>query len=136
MAVDESILEKAREDYLSGKYDSIRATAAAHPVTYSTFLRYFNKRANEVSKPQPWNSHLSPEQDEALEEELRRLIRWNINPDLEFIRGLAQRILRQSFDLCTNPSAEPLTVGKCWAERWLKRHPDFESDWSKPREND
>jgi hypothetical protein len=38
MAVDESILEKAREDYLSGKYDLIQAIAAAHPVTYSTLL--------------------------------------------------------------------------------------------------
>jgi hypothetical protein len=132
MTVDESLLEKARADYLSGKYESIRATAAAHPVTYSTLLRYLDKCANELPKPRPWNLHLSPEQDLALQDELRRLIRWNINPDLEFIRGLAQRILRQSFDPRTNPNAEFPTVGKCWAERWLKRHPEFESDWSKP----
>jgi len=35
---------------------------------------------------------------------LRRLIRWNINPNLEFIRGLAQRLLRQSFDPSNNPT--------------------------------
>jgi len=94
MTVDESLLEKARADYLSGKYDSIRATAAAHPVTYSTLLWYLDKCANEVPKAQPWNSHLSSKQDKVLEDELRRLICWNINSNLKFIRSLAQHILR------------------------------------------
>ena len=133
--MDQSILEQARADYLAGKYKSIRATAAAHPVTYPTLLWYLNKCANEETKPPNYNLHLSPEQDLVLQDELRRLIRWNINPDLEFIRGLAQRILRQSFDPSTNPNAEPPRVGKRWAERWLKRHPEFESDWLKPQDN-
>jgi hypothetical protein len=65
---------------------------------------------------------------------LRRLIRWNVNPDLGFIRGLAQRLLHQSFDSSSNPNTEPPVVGKCWVQRWLKQHPAFETDWNKPQD--
>jgi hypothetical protein len=89
MTVDESLLEKARADYLVGKYRLIRATAAAHPVTYPTLFWYLDKCADETPKPQNHNLYLSPEQDLVLQDKLCRLICWNINPNLEFIRGLA-----------------------------------------------
>jgi hypothetical protein len=92
------------------------AIAAAHPVSYSTLLRYLDKCANEAPKPQPWNLHLCYRLSKlVLQEELRRLIHWNINPSLEFICGFTQHILRQSFDPSTNLDAEPLTMGKNWA---------------------
>jgi len=38
MAVDEKKLEQARQDYLAGKYESIRATAIAHELVHSTLI--------------------------------------------------------------------------------------------------
>lgn len=136
MTVDQNKLEQARKDYLAGKYKSIRAAAAANGLTNTTFLRYLEKIANEEPQPRKHNLLLSAEQDLVLQDELQRLIRWNINPDLDFICGIAQRLIRQSFDPSVNPNAEPPPLGKCWAVRWLKRYPEFESDWSKPRNND
>ena len=74
MAVDKSMLEEARTDYLLGKYRSVRATAAAHSLSHPTLLRYLGKCANEERKPQPWNLHVLPKQDLVLQDELRRLI--------------------------------------------------------------
>jgi len=129
MAVDEKKLEQARQDYLAGKYESIRATAIAHELVHSTLIWYLDKIANEDPQPRKHNLHLSAEQDQVLQDELRRLIRWNINPNLDFIRGLAQRLVYQSFN---GPKADAPVVGKCWPKRWLKRHPKFECDWLKP----
>jgi hypothetical protein len=46
MTIDPAKLEKARNDYLAGKYKSIRASAVANQVDNATLLRYLDKVAN------------------------------------------------------------------------------------------
>jgi len=81
--------------------------------------KYPQRVSVEKSKPQNHNLHLSPEQGLVLQDELRRLIRWNINPDLEFICGLIQApILRWSVMNMLTISMEMLLIYilKVWKE--------------------
>jgi hypothetical protein len=135
MTIETIRKEAARQEYLEGKYSSIRLAAAAHDLDHRTLTRYISKCENPTTSVPNHNAHLNDAQDEALVCQMRRLIRWNVNPTYNMIRAYANRILRDAFDPTIDPGAEPPTVGINWPVRWLERHPEFESDWSKPMDN-
>jgi hypothetical protein len=43
--------------------------------------------------------------------------------------------LHNSFDPDLSCQKEPPTIRKSWIGRWLKRHPELDTDWAKPKDS-
>jgi hypothetical protein len=97
--------------------------------------RYLQKAPNSDKRPAHHNALLTDLQDQVLYEQILRLIRWNLFPGYDVIAYYANRLLRGSFNPSLSDQTEPPTVGKSWVGRWLKRHPELDTDWAKPKDN-
>jgi hypothetical protein len=97
--------------------------------------RYLQKAPNSDKRPAHHNALLTDLQDQVLYEQILRLIRWNLFPGYDVIAYYANRLLRGSFNPSLSDQTEPPTVGKSWVGRWLKRHPELDTDWAKLKDN-
>ena len=114
-------IEKALEELLSGQFQSIREAARANDVSHVTLLRRMEGGKSTAESREPQQILTIPEEN-ALAECITRLAILGHPLKHPFIRELAEEI-RSS----RAPFSSQHSIGNSWVQRFIHRHPEFET---------
>jgi hypothetical protein len=126
-------IQKALDELANDKHQSIRAAAKANNVSHTTLLRRLDggKSTAESREPQ---QILTIAEEDALAECITRLATVGHPPKHAFIRELAEEIqstrLRNENDPHNIPAFR-LPIGDSWVQRFIHRHFDLETAFSR-----
>ena len=126
-------INKAIDAKNRGDYRSLRAAARAFDVPYSTLAH----RAQGRREQSTWSQGrqiLSTAEEEALVARIDEMHQAGHPSTIGFVGQMAQMVVNQRHG--GGPEGRNFTVGTNWASRFLKRHPDLKSRWTRSLHND
>ena len=122
-AESDNRIEKALEELSSGQFRSIRAAARANDVSHVTLLRRMDGGKSTAESREPQQILTIPEEN-ALAECITRLATLGHPLKHPFIRELAEEIRSTRLN---DPSPVHFAIGDSWVQRFIHRHPEFET---------
>jgi hypothetical protein len=121
----EGRLDFALSAYKNRQIPSIKKTAVLFNVPYSTLRDRLRGRSTWGEKHE--NQHkLTPNEEESLVKWILNLDKRGRPPRHEYVRQMADHLLTSR-----EPVASPPQVGPKWVYRFVKRHPELKSRFSR-----
>ncbi|RDW74254.1 DNA-binding domain-containing protein [Aspergillus mulundensis] len=125
---DESAIKNALAEYMQKKADNPNVLLSEIAKIWNVDYQRLRRRVFDIG-PQSERRGAGRRMDDAQEKVLLDFIeKWDdlgapMTPQM--IEGVANEILQIGFDPSDSNNSQPPTVGKNWAGRFMKKHPEF-----------
>ena len=127
MSQTEGRIALALQAYQQGQFSSIRAAARAYGVPHTTLTRRLEGTTSRSDFTHP-NRKLTQTKETALVEWILSLDTRGIPPTQALVQEMAELLFRERVQ---NASIEETTLGQRWVYRFITRHPEIKSRYSR-----
>jgi hypothetical protein len=127
MSQTEGRIALALQAYQQGQFSSLRAAARTYDVPHSTLSTRYHGITSHSNSRSP-NYKLTQTEETALIEWILSLDTHSVPPTQILVQEMAELLLRERVQ---NASIKQTTLGKRWVYRFVTRHPEIKSRYSR-----
>src|SRR2546423_713231 len=125
--IQDALSALERQDYLT-----VAAAARAHEIPESTLRHRVAGRSGYMERPRKLSQQLlTPLEEEALVDWCKQLFKWGFPPRIDHLIRMAEILLQRQ----STTSTTPPRLSKDWYKRFLKRHDELRTVFSRQVEN-